>query len=62
MEQELRAYLIGRPLSKVDLGHLQSLTCAGNGACLQAVIQALEEYQELFLVLVAQVDRNVADK
>jgi len=49
VEEELRAYLVGRPLSKVDLGYLRSLTCAGDGVCMRAVIRAIEEHQQLFL-------------
>jgi len=49
MEQELRAYLVGRPLSEVDIGYLRSLTCDGDGVCMRAVIRAIEEYQQLFL-------------
>ena len=50
MEQELRAYLVGRPLSEVDPGYLRSLSCKGDGACMRAVIQTVGEYKELFHV------------
>ena len=49
MEREFRAYLVGRPLSEADLGHLRSLTCDGDGICTRAVIRAIEEQQQLFL-------------
>ena len=49
VEQTLRAYLVGRPLSKVDLDYLRTLTCDGDGVCMQAVIGAVEEHQQLFL-------------
>ena len=49
LEQELRAYLVGRPLSKASLGYLRSLTCDGDGVCMRAVIRAIEEHQQLFL-------------
>lgn len=49
MEQELRAYLVGRSLSEADPGYLRSLTCHGDGVCMRAVIQEIEEHQQLFL-------------
>jgi len=49
LEQNLRAYLLGRPLSKADLGYLRGLTCHGDGVCMRAVIRAIEEHQQLFL-------------
>lgn len=48
-EQRLRAYLLGRPLAEVDLDHLRGLKCAGDGACMHAVIRVVEEYQHLFV-------------
>ena len=49
VEQELRAHLVGRPLSEVDMGYIRSLACDGDGVCLRAVIRAIEEHQQLFL-------------
>ncbi len=49
VEQELRAYLVGRSLAEIDLGYLRGLTCDENGVCLRTVIQLVEEHQKLFL-------------
>jgi hypothetical protein len=49
VEQKLRAHLVGRALAKVDLSYLRSLTCDGDGACMRAVVQVIEEHQQLFL-------------
>ena len=49
MEREFQAYLVGRPLSKVDLGYLRGLTCDGDGVCMRAVIRAIEEPRQLLL-------------
>ena len=48
MAQALRTYLVGRPLSDINLDYLRSLTCRGNGECMRAVIYAVREYQQVF--------------
>jgi len=49
VEQEVRSHLVGRPLTDVDLTYLRSLTCNGDGACTRAVVQVIEEHQQMFL-------------
>lgn len=49
METTLREYLVGRALADVDLDFLRGLTCAGNGACMDAVICEVQKCQHLFV-------------
>jgi hypothetical protein len=49
MKATLRDYLVGRALADVDLDFLRGLTCAGGGACLEAVISEVQKCQCLFV-------------
>jgi hypothetical protein len=52
--EDLRAYLLNRPLREVDLAHLENSACTGSGHCLPAVKKAITEYQNLFLDAASQ--------
>ena len=45
----LQEYLVGRPLTDVDVDYLRGLRCGGNGECVRATIRTVEEYQQLFV-------------
>ena len=49
VERKLRSHLVGRALAEVNLTYLRSLTCDGDGACMRAVVQVIEEHQQMFL-------------
>jgi len=44
----LQKYLVGRPLTDVDVDYLRGLGCSGDGECLRAAIRMVEEYQQMF--------------
>jgi hypothetical protein len=48
-ESRLRMYLVGRALADVDVDYLRSLSCVGNGECLQTIIREVRKYQDLFV-------------
>lgn len=49
MGEQLRDYLVGRPLAEVDLDYVRSFKCAGPQACTNSVVRMIEEYQDLFV-------------
>jgi len=48
MERILRDYLLDRPLAEVDFEYLRKLKCDQNGQCVIAVIDLIQEYQQMF--------------
>ncbi len=44
----LKRYLIGRPVAEIDIYHIRSLRCRGDGRCMRAIVDAIAEYHELF--------------
>jgi len=48
IQKALQEYLMGRALAEVDLDHLRSLACRRDGECMEAVIRAVQEHQEMF--------------
>ncbi len=48
MQRTLREYLVGRPLSDVDLDYLRALKCPADGQCMRAMMWEVEKYQRLF--------------
>lgn len=49
VEQGLRQYLVGRALADVELPELLRLSCDGGGACIEAVVRAIEVHRRLLL-------------
>jgi len=57
MGELLREYLVGRPLAEVNLDylrnlkcpHMQSLECQESGGCVLAVVDVIQEFQDLFV-------------
>ena len=47
-QKALQEYLVGRALSEVDLDYLRGLACSRGGGCMDAVIEAVQEHQEMF--------------
>lgn len=48
MQHTVRDYLVGRPLTDVDLDYLRRLRCPADGECLRAMIHEVQKYQRLF--------------
>jgi len=46
--EELKRYLIGRPVAEIDVDYIRSLRCQGNGQCMRTIVDAVAEYHELF--------------
>ena len=44
----LRQYLLGRRLADVDPDYIAELTCPGDGACMQEIVDMLWDYKALF--------------
>ena len=38
----LKEYLLGRPLTGIDLGYIRQLTCPGNGQCIRDIVDVIE--------------------
>ena len=49
VEREVVRYLVGRPLADVDPHYVRGLACPGDGQCMEAVAEVIEESQRLFL-------------
>jgi hypothetical protein len=47
--EELRAKLLGRPLAQIDVAEIQSISCAGSGQCMKAIVRTVTECQDMFL-------------
>ena len=47
--EELRATLLGQPLAQIDVAEIQSICCPGNGRCMQTIVRAIMECQDMFL-------------
>ena len=44
----LRDYLVGRPLSEVDVDHIRHLSCPGSGLCMVRIAEVVAEYREMW--------------
>lgn len=46
---EIRTYLLSRPLDELDMDELKNMSCpTGNLICLQSLANAVAEYQTIF--------------
>ncbi len=49
LEENIRAYLVGRPLKDVDVDVLRSIHCPAGDGCLREVIREVQKHQRLFV-------------
>ena len=47
--ENLRAKLLDRPLVQIDVAEIQSMTCSGNGQCMQTIVRTVMKCQNMFL-------------
>jgi len=47
--EELSAKLLDRPLAQIDVTEIQSISCSGNGQCMQTIVRTIRECQDMFL-------------
>ena len=47
--ETLKAKLLGRGLAQIDVAEIRSMSCAGNGQCMQTIVHTITECQDMFL-------------